>query len=309
MRVAAIDIGTNTVLLLIADGGPSGMVRAAAERATITRLGEGVDRTRRLAPAAVARTVQCLEAYAREVHELGAERVAVVGTSAMRDAADGEVLRERVRSLFGVEARVLGGDEEALLTFRGAMSGLPLDGDRHLAIFDIGGGSTEVVIGRMQHGDPRIDFATSYDVGGVRLTERLITHDPPSREETDALVETARSTFACVPPMPNSNHPVGVAGTMTTLAAVFLGLGTYDGERVHGTLMQVTDLRRVVQQLASLKLDARRVVRGMEPMRADVIVAGGLLALALLDHWGAAAVRISDRGVRWGLAEELLLES
>ncbi len=309
MRVAAIDIGTNTVLLLIADGGAGGALRPAAERATITRLGQGVDRTRRFSPAALARTVECLEAYARDVRDLGVERVAVVGTSAMRDAEEGDGLRATVRTLFGVEARVLSGDEEARLTFRGAMSGLPPDGERDLAIFDIGGGSTEVVIGGMQDGNPRIDFGASYNVGGVRLTERYVSHDPPSKEETEALVDEARSAFAGVPPLPDASPPLGVAGTMTTLAAVFLGLETYDGERVHGQLIPVADLRRVVDRLASLRLDARRVVRGMEPKRADVIVAGGLLALALLDHWAATAVRISDRGVRWGLAEELLLES
>jgi exopolyphosphatase/guanosine-5'-triphosphate,3'-diphosphate pyrophosphatase len=307
MRVAAIDIGTNTVLLLVADGGGA-FLRAAAERATITRLGEGVDRTRRLSPAAVARTIQCLEAYARVVRELGAERVAVVGTSAMRDAEGGGEVGARVRSLFGVEARVLSGEEEARLTFRGAMGGIAMDARKDVAVFDIGGGSTEVVIGRIEAGVPRIAFGASYDVGSVRLTERHVTHNPPTEEEADLLTRTGRSAFAGVPPLPDSSPPVGIAGTMTTLAAVSLGLGTYDGARVHNHLMELAELRRVVEQLASVNLEGRKRVRGMEPKRADVIVAGGVLALALLDHWAAPSVRISDRGVRWGLAEELLLE-
>ena len=149
MRVAAIDIGTNTVLLLVADGGGGSPLHAVTERATITRLGEGVDRTRTLLPGAVTRTCACLEEYAREVQELGAERVAVVGTSAMRDASGGLEVRECVHSLFGVDARVLLGEEEARLTFLGAMGGITDVSSKDLAVFDIGGGSTEVVIGRI----------------------------------------------------------------------------------------------------------------------------------------------------------------
>lgn len=304
MRVATIDIGTNTVLLLVAERGPDGLVRPVLERATITRLGAGVDRTRRLAPEAIARTCACLADYGRLVREAGAERVAVVGTSAMRDAGGGDEVRACVRSALGVEARVVSGDEEASLTFRGALSGLPLDAAGPAAVFDIGGGSTEVVIGRLD-GDARIAFARSFDVGSVRLTERLVAHDPPSPEDRANLSQSARDAFAMVPPLPPGTVPVGVAGTMTTLAAVALSLATYDGARVHGHLMTRSDLARVVDQLASLDLAGRRALAGMEPQRADVIVAGGLVALALLEHWKTEKVRISDRGVRWGLAEEI----
>jgi exopolyphosphatase/guanosine-5'-triphosphate,3'-diphosphate pyrophosphatase len=307
MRVAAIDIGTNTVLLLVADGAKGVPLRAAAERATITRLGEGVDRTRCLSSAAVGRTRECLEDYARAVRELGAERVAVVGTSAMRDATGGHEVRAHVRSLFGVDARVLSGEEEARLTFRGALGGMAVDACEDVAVFDIGGGSTEVVIGRIEASALRVVFAASYDVGSVRFTERHVANDPPTADEREALLRAARTAFAGIPPLPNSAAPVGIAGTMTTLAAVSLGLEIYDGARVHGQLMPLVDLRRVVEQLSALQIEARKQVRGMEPKRADVIVAGGMLALGLLDHWGATAVRISDRGVRWGLAEELLI--
>jgi exopolyphosphatase/guanosine-5'-triphosphate,3'-diphosphate pyrophosphatase len=309
MRVAAIDIGTNTVLLLVADSGVGFSLRPAVERATITRLGEGVDRTRTLSPAAVARTLECLEAYSRDVRELRADRVAVVGTSAMRDARGGDELRSRIKSLFGVEISVLSGDEEARLTFCGATSGLAIDPPADVAVFDIGGGSTEVVVGRVGSGMPRIDFARSYDAGSVRLTERLLTHDPPSKEDADVLARTARATFADVPPLSSPEPPIGIAGTMTTLAAVSLGLETYDAARVHGHLMLVEELRRLVDHLTSVSVEARKRIPGMEPKRADVIVAGGVLALALLDRWGVSAVRISDRGVRWGIAEQLARSS
>jgi exopolyphosphatase/guanosine-5'-triphosphate,3'-diphosphate pyrophosphatase len=308
VRVATIDIGTNTVLLLVADRLGDGGLRAVAERAVVTRLGEGVDRTRRLAPAAVRRTQECLQEYARCVRELGAERVSVVGTSAMRDAGGGDEIRAQVSALLGVETRVLSGEDEARLTFRGAVGGLSIGASESggdLAVFDIGGGSTEVVIGRMKPAGPRLVFGASYDVGSVRLTERHVVHDPPTRAERDALARAAEAAFASVPPRPGTGAPIGVAGTMTTLAAVSLGLAPYDGARVHGHTMSHTDLRNLVQELAAMNLEQRRRVPGMEPARADVIVAGGMVALALLDRWEAPCVRISDRGVRWGLAEEL----
>ena len=294
MRVATIDIGTNTVLLLVAEGGGGVPMRAVAERATITRLGQGVDRTRELAPDAVKRTTDCLAEYADVVRETGATRVAVVGTSAMRDARGGEVVKMAVHELFGVWARVIGGQEEARLTFRGALSGLAAQsGDA--VVFDIGGGSTEVVVGRMQ--PFALSFSESFD-GSVRLTER-------HGEDTAAIAASAREAFAKLPAIAPGAVPVGVAGTMTTLAAVELGLSPYDGARVHGHTMTRGALEEIVARLSALDVEARRTVAGMEPKRADVIVAGGHIALSLLAHWGADAVRVSDRGVRWGLAEEI----
>jgi exopolyphosphatase / guanosine-5'-triphosphate,3'-diphosphate pyrophosphatase len=304
-RVATIDIGTNTVLLLVAERDDDGALRAIAERATITRLGEGVDRTRRLTPAAVARTRDCLEEYAAVIGQLGAERVSIVGTSAMRDAAGGDDLRAQARALFGVDVRVLSGEQEARLAFRGAIGGLAFERGDHVAVFDIGGGSTEVVTGRLGPSGPLVDFAASYDVGSVRLTERYVLHDPPTADERDAMTGAARSAFAPVPGLRPSSVPVGIAGTMTTLAAVSLELDPYDGARVHGRVMTGDELRRAVDRITAVNLEARKRLRGMEPKRADVIVGGAMVALALLDHWGTPAVRISDRGVRWGLAEEL----
>jgi exopolyphosphatase/guanosine-5'-triphosphate,3'-diphosphate pyrophosphatase len=298
MRVAAVDLGTNTVLLLVAENQSNGSLAPVVERATITRLGEGVDRTRTLSAAAVERTLACLEDYARVARELGVERASVAGTSAMRDAAGGDEFRLRIRAIFGVEARVLTGDEEARLTFRGAVSGLSVEPRTEIGVFDIGGGSTEVVLGSVDVAAPRMRFAASFDVGSVRLTER-------HGEDRAALEAAASAAFAGVPPLPAGRAPVGIAGTMTTLAAVSLELEPYDGARVHGHRLQRDELGRVVNRIASLDLASRRRLPGMEPKRADVIVAGGCLALALLDHWSAPEVIVSDRGVRWGLAEEL----
>jgi exopolyphosphatase / guanosine-5'-triphosphate,3'-diphosphate pyrophosphatase len=309
MRVATIDIGTNAVLLLVAESGPDGSTRAVVDRATITRLGEGVDRSRTLSPAAIARTRSCLETYASVARELGAERVAVVGTSAMRDAHGGDELRAAIHSLFGVEVRVLSGEDEARMTFAGGLDGLHIQDGTDVGLFDIGGGSTEVVVGRTAAAEPSLTYVESFDIGSVRLTERHVFNDPPTEAEIESLCQSARDTFARVPPLPPGTIPIGVAGTMTTLAAIAIGLTPYVGDRVHGLLLSRERLAQVVRELAQLDVSSRRNVAGMEPKRADVIVAGGHVALALLELWHAPAVRISDRGLRWGLAHALLRKS
>jgi exopolyphosphatase / guanosine-5'-triphosphate,3'-diphosphate pyrophosphatase len=306
-RVAAVDIGTNTVLLLVAERDADGSPRAVEERATITRLGQGVDATRTLAPEAVARTVACLEDYARAAQAAGAEAVRVVGTSAMRDAAGREQLARRVRELFGVEAEVLTGDEEAALTFRGALSGLRAPqgvSPGEVTVFDIGGGSTEIVTAAP--GQPA-RFAHSYDVGSVRLTERLAPFDEPlSQGDRARLRRAALEALAGAPRLAAGEVPVGIAGTVTTLAAAHLGMEVYDGARVHGARLEVGELEAVVERLAGLTLADRKRVPGIAPARADVIVAGGYVVLAVLETLGATALRVSDRGVRWGLAHGLL---
>jgi exopolyphosphatase/guanosine-5'-triphosphate,3'-diphosphate pyrophosphatase len=304
MRVATVDIGTNTVLLLVAELEKDGSLAAVEERATITRLGEGVDKKRLLSPEAIERTNACLSNYADAVRAAGAERVAVVGTSAMRDATGGEAVRSHVQGVFGVEARVISGEEEARLTFAGAVSGLALEAGE-ITVFDIGGGSTEVVQGRVDaRGAPeQITFARSFDIGSVRLTERHVKTDPPAAPELDAVRHAADAALGEL--VAHGRPVVGIAGTMTTLAAVSLEMASYDGARVHGHVMLRREIDRVVRELAAKPLAERRTVCGLEPKRADVIVAGGIIALTVLARLSAERVQISDRGVRWGLAEVL----
>jgi exopolyphosphatase/guanosine-5'-triphosphate,3'-diphosphate pyrophosphatase len=255
------------------------------------------------------------------VKTAGAARVAVVGTSAMRDASGGEELLEHVKRAFGVEVRVLSGLDEARVSFLGATSGMGYSAESgQLAVFDIGGGSTEIVLGEMGAGvgaPPKIRYACSFDIGSVRLTERHLRHDPPTATELAAVTTAVSTAFSVVPSveMPGSassrdtvtvvTAPIGVAGTVTTLAAIALDVHPYDGARVHGQLLTTKELRSAVTMLASKPLALRRAVPGLEPKRADVIVAGGLIALGLLDQWSAPAIRVSDRGVRWGVAHEL----
>jgi exopolyphosphatase/guanosine-5'-triphosphate,3'-diphosphate pyrophosphatase len=274
------------------------VTRAVAERATITRLGAGVDATRRLSPDAVARTLSCLSVYADVVRTVGVDQVAVIATSAMRDAEGGGEIVDGIRSRFGVDVRVLSGAEEARLTFRGAVAGLAIDPEVDLAVFDIGGGSTEVVVGRVG-AETRTSFARSFDIGSVRFTERY-------GEDRAAIASAAKAALGRLPDVPPASAPVGVAGTMTTLAAVSLGLSPYSGAAVHGHTLSRGALAAVVDRLAATAPAARQTLPGLDPGRADVIVAGGTIALALLDAWGADRVRVSDGGVRWGLAEEIL---
>jgi exopolyphosphatase/guanosine-5'-triphosphate,3'-diphosphate pyrophosphatase len=331
MRVAAIDIGTNSVLLLIAEA-RSGALAAVSERAEITRLGQGVDASRELAEPAVERTLACLARYAEEMRAAGVERIDAVGTSAMRDARGGEAFRQRARAILGVEPRVISGEEEAQLTFDGSLVGLPLDAGPVIVV-DIGGGSTEVIFGHtpgqtaaapaMGRGAaplelPTVELAVSLDVGSVRLTERHVRSDPPQPGELEAVRADVRAALATLPrsPAPQAQL-IGVAGTVTTVAALAHGVAPYDASRVHGATLHVTDLEDTVRRLASLSLAERRALPALNPARADVIVAGAVL-LHEVALWAGArpgsrgeatpgtSLIASDRGVRWGLARRLV---
>jgi exopolyphosphatase/guanosine-5'-triphosphate,3'-diphosphate pyrophosphatase len=297
-RFATLDIGTNTVLLLVADATPGGL-SPVLERATITRLGQGVDRTRELLPEARERTLQCLRAYAEDLSRLGVARVAAVGTSALRDARGGAELVAEATRILGVAPSVIGGEREAELTFRGALSGLDVKGP--VTVFDVGGGSTEVVTGNAEH---VITSAVSHDIGSVRLFERHVTTDPPSVAELARVREDVDRTLAtrAIPPPATL---VGVAGTVTTLAAIALGLADYDPSRVHGQLLSIATVRALVERLASLPLEERKTIKGLEPARADVIVVGGTIVERVMSVTQSDALVVSDRGVRWGLLEEL----
>jgi exopolyphosphatase / guanosine-5'-triphosphate,3'-diphosphate pyrophosphatase len=304
-RVATLDIGTNSVLLLIAQSS-TGTLTPVLERATITRLGENVDAQRKLAKPAVERTLACLEDYAREIAAHGVTRVAAVGTSAMRDAAGGTEFLDAAERLLGVWPRVISGAEEADLTFHGALSGIDARGD--VCVFDVGGGSTEVITGSAD-APRRVDSAVSLDIGSVRLFERHVRHDPPLAAEMARVVADIEAALALASkPAPNSTL-VGVAGTVTTLAAIDLGLAQYDSARVHGAALSRARVAAIAERLQRLTLPERQQLAGLEPKRADVIVVGAALVRCVLEWCGSDELVVSDRGVRWGLAERLALPS
>jgi exopolyphosphatase/guanosine-5'-triphosphate,3'-diphosphate pyrophosphatase len=334
LRVATIDIGTNTVLLLVTEVGPDGELVPIVDRAEITRLGQGVDRARKLAPEAVERTLECLSRYASEIAQSGATRVAVVGTSAMRDAGGkGEKndFLERATKILGTAPRVVSGDEEASLAFAGGLLGLGLEGD--VTAFDVGGGSTELIRGRTGKGassaggaegprrvkataggagGPRrvniteVRARTSLDVGSVRLFERHVRTDPPSSTEMDAVRAFVRDQLLGVTPPPPATPLVGMAGTVTTLAAIARGIEPYDPAKVHGMRLGAAEIAALGVRLTELPLAERKRVTGLEPKRADVIPVGAAIVEAVLGWAHADEVIVSDRGVRWGLALELV---
>jgi exopolyphosphatase/guanosine-5'-triphosphate,3'-diphosphate pyrophosphatase len=302
MRVATIDIGTNSVLLLVAERHGDALT-PVLERATVTRLGEGVDRNRRLLEAACERTLACLSDYAAELSRLSVTVLDAVGTSAMRDAEGGQAFLTRAKNLLGVAPRVIDGNEEARLTFAGALSGLA--GTGPVTVFDIGGGSTEIVVGTRAATERHIAAAVSLNIGSVRLFERHVNSDPPSAAELQ-LVERDILVALANAPLPEASATlVGVAGTVTQLAALELELTHYDAMRVHGYTLTRGAVERLATRLASLDVTQRRALPGMEPSRADVIVVGSAIARAVLEWSGASELVVSDRGVRWGLAEEL----
>jgi exopolyphosphatase/guanosine-5'-triphosphate,3'-diphosphate pyrophosphatase len=301
-RVAAIDIGTNTVLLLVAEGTRESP-EAVLERATITRLGQGVDETGRLSAESIARTVASLETYADLLRKLGAERVVAVCTSAARDAENGAEFLDAARAALGVIPRIVDGIEEARLVFDGALTGLRLGGP--VTVFDIGGGSTEVVRGSSSDGRTIFERSVSMNIGSVRLTERHVRQDPPDAAELRAIGEDIEASLSQVL-LADPGTLVGVAGTMTTLAAIDRSLDTYDPAVVHGAVLRKSAIERIHERLSRMPLGRRRQVPGLDPARADVIVAGTLIALGLLERCGADEVVVSDRGVRWGLVKAVL---
>ncbi len=306
MRVATIDIGTNSVLLLIAEA-EGGALRPIVERATVTRLGEGVDQSRQLLPEASTRTLACLAQYASELRTHAVSRLDVVGTSALRDATGGEDFVARAREVLGVTPRVIDGSEEARLTFIGALSGLPVSGK--VTVFDIGGGSTEIVSGELGAGTRTINAALSLNIGSVRLFERYVRSDPPTASEMQSVYRDIEEALERAPRFEADATLVGVAGTMTQLAALELQLERYDAARVHGSELTRDVVLRLAARLATLNVAQRRALRGMEPSRADVIVVGSAIAHAVLRWSGATKLLVSDRGVRWGLAAELATQS
>jgi exopolyphosphatase/guanosine-5'-triphosphate,3'-diphosphate pyrophosphatase len=302
MRVASVDIGTNSLLLLVAES-QGGALRPLLERATVTRLGEGVDRNRRLLDVACERTLACLASYARDLREHGVARLAAVGTSALRDAQGGQEFLARASEILGAEPRVIDGAEEARLTFRGALSGLNQTGN--VTVFDIGGGSTEIIVGAATANARSISAAVSLNIGSVRLFERHLHKDPPTALELQRVEGDVSLALASAPKPVAGATLIGVAGTVTQLAALELELERYDAARVHGSTLRLASVEALATRLASLDIAGRRALPGMHPARADVLVVGSAIARAVL-HWsGAVELIVSDRGVRWGLAEEL----
>ena len=286
MRVGVIDLGTNSTRLLVAEV-EDGRVDEVARDTTITRLGESVDERRKLLPTAVARVRNVLSGYRRELERLGAERVLVLATSSVRDAENGEAFLGEIEWSYGFTTRLLSGEEEADLTRRGVAGGRELDPDA--LVLDIGGGSTELITEREQ---------ISIDMGSVRVTERFLHSDPPTGEELDAAAHAVRELLPELQPA----EAIGVAGTITSIAA--LELGDYDPERIDGYRLSRAAVEAQLERLASLPLAERRELPGLDPDRAPVIVAGAVIVDEVMKRYDLDELEVSERDLLHGAALE-----
>lgn len=302
-RIAAIDIGTNSVLLTVADA-EGGAIEIVEQFATVTRLGQDVDRTGELHSDAIARTLACLRDYRAHLDRLKVEKGKAVGTSALRDAHGGSSFIESAAQILGFAPEIISGEREAELTFLGALDGLSVEGPSF--VFDIGGGSTELILGKKTARGAHIQHGVSLNMGSVRLTERAALSDPPTsvelgrvRSEIHALLKTAGFS------VPTGTEVVGVAGTVTTLAAIVENMSSYDPNLIHGYRLESERVSELVKRLAKMTVAERKQLPGLTPGRADVIVAGAILCEEILKFASAEALIASDRGVRFGLLAEL----
>jgi exopolyphosphatase/guanosine-5'-triphosphate,3'-diphosphate pyrophosphatase len=299
VRVAVVDLGSNSTRLLVAEV-RDGRVEELDRRTDVTRLAQGVDSTGRLAGEAMERVFATVAGYRESIDRIGAEEMVAVATSAVRDAANGEEFRAQLRERFGIDARTISGDEEARLTFLGATAGRELPGST--VVIDIGGGSTELVVGRAG-GAP--DFHVSTQAGAVRQTERHLPSDPVPQAELAALREEARAIVAAGVPEDvrrSVEHGIAVAGTATSLAAIDQELDPYDPDRVHGYTLTLDAAERILERLAAKTVEQRREVRGLHPGRAPTIVAGAGILVEAMRAFGLDEVEISETDILHGAA-------
>jgi exopolyphosphatase / guanosine-5'-triphosphate,3'-diphosphate pyrophosphatase len=285
-----------------------GRVDELERRTNVTRLGEGVDSSGRVSEAAVQRVFDTVEGYRQAIDELGARRTIGIATSAVRDAENGDEFRRELADRFGVEVRLISGDEEARLTFRGAT--FARHGETEpVTVLDIGGGSTEIVVG-VPGAEP--DFHVSTQAGSVRQTERHLHDDPPTDEQIQAVADEVRTIVTDSVPeglRHAARAGIAVAGTATNLAAVDLELEPYDPERVDGHRLRLDACERMLRQLASLPLEERKQVKGLHPDRAPTIVAGAVILVEVMKAFGLDAMEASERDILHGAALEVAGEA
>jgi exopolyphosphatase/guanosine-5'-triphosphate,3'-diphosphate pyrophosphatase len=300
-RFAAFDVGTNTVLMAVAEPAPDGGLVPVLERADITRLGEGVATTGRLSAQGLERTVAAITRFADEARAAGAGAFVAGATSAAREAANGSQLVSAVRERTGIQVEILSGDEEARLAFRAVQEDFGQCA-LELAALDIGGGSTELVFGPAR-GAPT--YRRSVDVGSVRLTERFVTRHPIPEADRRMIREHVRRAFRDVPPAATGARAVAIAATATSLSAIASGLAAEEGPAHQAFApLRLSALESLAEMLCGMSLEERRRLPGLDPRRADVICAGAYVLIEALQRLGISECLVSDRGVRWGLLWE-----
>jgi exopolyphosphatase / guanosine-5'-triphosphate,3'-diphosphate pyrophosphatase len=307
VRVAVVDVGTNSTRLLVADVEPDddggGEISELDRRSIVTRLGQDVDATGRLADEAVGRVVEVLTEYGAAIDEHGAERRVAVLTSAVRDAANGDEFLRRVRDDFGLDARTITGEEEARLTFLGATGERGADEPEPVVVIDIGGGSTEFVVGE----SGEVVFHVSTQTGAVRQTERHIRTDPPTPAEVEGIRDDVRTIIDAAVPAEireRTRAAICVAGTATSLGAIDQELEPYDPARVHGYVLPLDRAETALEMLAGMTDAQRRAVPGLHPARAPAIVAGAMHLVEALRAFGLDSTVVSEHDILRGAALE-----
>jgi exopolyphosphatase/guanosine-5'-triphosphate,3'-diphosphate pyrophosphatase len=301
VNVAVVDIGSNSTRLLIATLRDGRVAAELARRTNVTRLGAGVDRDGRLRDDAMARVFAVLDDYRREIDEHHCERAVAVLTSAVRDSANGEQFSGAVRDRYGLDPHVLSGDQEAQLTYRGATSERDPADRTPTLVLDIGGGSTEMIIGS----GGEVGFHVSTQAGVVRQTERHLRDDPPTGAEVDALVDDVQRILRDHVPAEQRSavrHGIAVAGTATSLGAIAQALDPYDPEKVHGYRLSAAECDRILGELLAMDLAQRRQVAGLHPDRAPTIVAGVLIFREVVRLFGLQEIEISEHDILRGAA-------
>ncbi len=295
-RVAVIDIGSNSTRLLVADV-EGGRVSPIERRSTVTRLGRGVDLSGRLAAEAIEAACAAVDPYVATLRELGAEQVDAIATSAVRDAANGSAFVAELRERFALSARVLDGEEEARLTYLGATS--ETSPEVPTLVIDIGGGSTELIVGE----EREIEWHTSLQAGVVRHTERHLVSDPPSPVELEELAADLRGLIdAATVEAPPAEAGIAVAGTPTSLAAIELELEPYDPHRVHGHVLELPSIQRMLSRLAAAPLAKRTEIRGLHADRAPTIVAGVVTLVEVMRAFDLERITVSEHDILYGAA-------
>ncbi len=300
-RHAVIDIGTNTLLLLVVEAGADGALTPLVDLCRFGRLGKGLDASGKLADDAIAKSLDICREYRRVMDEHGVSAPAIVGTQALREASNAAAFREPAEAILGATIEIIAGKREAELAFGAVAHTFPdLAGSRFVVV-DVGGGSTELIA--TQDGKT-VASAVSVPIGAVRLTERYLKSDPPTPEQLAALRTDVDARLATLE-LPRGVPLIGTAGTATTLAAVHLALGTYDPARVTGLRLAPAEVDAQLVRLAAMPVAQRRAVVGIPTERADVIVAGVAIYAAALARVAAPVMITCDRGIRWGVVHEL----
>ena len=300
-RKAIIDIGSNSIKFFVGELSANGTIKTVLDTNDIARLGEGLDSTGAISPEAMERNVASVAAFAKQAKELGADRIVSVGTMALRKASNSAEFVEKVKKTCGIEVQIIPGEEEARLSYLAILSGLPLEKDADLVVFDTGGGSTEFIYGKGTQMVKRF----SVNLGAVRITENYLKADPVSPADVQAAIAQIDKEFKEAGVNGKPAQLVGMGGTVTSMGAVKHKMVKYDPSVIQGSRLTKKDIEEQIEEYSKRTVEQRKELPGLQPKRADVILAGACILKVITDRLGADGLTISDRGLRHGLAFDL----